>query len=340
MKIFFQILTSFALAYWPILVMTSVMIFDAPGSTDNKQAILMALTVVFLPMILGLLYYIFNQTFWGISPKVFLIITIVVPILASLLFGYPKLLLNNMKGVSSNGYFVKEDKVYYEGNLIEAKPTNFEVVDEFRIYARDSVSVYFRGRRIEGADPKNFRLAFEASQYYRDDQSIYYEGKVLPGSDAATFERLKRADQPSIYYKDKNSVYWFGRKLEGIKADSVKVLSEEYLVDNESVFYYEKKIVGADPVTFAVYPDEGSFAKDKKAFYFQDVAYPEVDSATIEFLERGYAKDKSKVYYRDGRVLTVVAGANAASFKVTNWDQKTESEATDGTKYFVEGKAK
>lgn len=340
MKIFFQILTSFALAYWPILLMTSVMIFDAPRSTDNKQAILMALAVVFLPMILGLLYFFFNQTFWGISPKIFLIITVVVPILASLLFGYPKLLLNNMKGVSSNGYFVKDDKVYFEGNLIEAKPTNFEVVDEFKDYAKDAASVYFRGRRIDGADPKTFKTVFESSQYFRDDKSVYFKGKALPGSDAATFVKLKIADQTSTYYKDKNSVYWFGRKIEGLKPDSTKVLSETYLVDSDSVFYFEKKIVGADPASFAVFPDQESLAKDKRALYFRDVAYPEVDLVTIEFLERGYVKDKSKVYYRDGNVLTVVAGANAAGFKVTNWDQKTESEATDGTKYFLEGKAK
>lgn len=309
MKLFFNIVTSFALAYWPILVMTSVMIFDSPGSTDNRRAILMALTVVFMPMILGVLYFIFDQTFWGVKPRTFLLITIIVPVLAALLFGYPKLLLNSVKGISSNGYFVKEDKVYYEGKLIEAKPTGFETLDEFKTYARDAEGVYFRGRRIEGAD-------------------------------ASTFSEIKKEDLGTSYFKDKNFVYRLGKKIEGLKPVSVKVLNEMYLVDNDSVFYFQNKIAGADPGSFRVFADQESWGKDKNTVYFQNVAYPEVDPATLEFLERGYAKDKSKVYYREGNVLNIVAAANAATFKVTNWDQKTESEATDGTKYFLQGKAK
>lgn len=150
MKMFIQIVTSLILAYWPILVMTSVMIFDAPGSTNNRSAIYTALAVVFVPMILGFLYFIFDQTFWGIKPRNFLIVTIVVPILTSLLFGYPKLLLNNFKGISSNGYFLKEDKLYYNGSLISDATTGFEVIDEVNDYALHSQGVYFRGQPVEG----------------------------------------------------------------------------------------------------------------------------------------------------------------------------------------------
>jgi len=342
MKMFFNIITTFILAYWPILMLTSVMIFDAPNSTDNRGAILTALTIVFLPTIIAFLFFAFNQNFWSLKPKYFLMGSLVVSILAGLLFGYPKLLVNSLKGVSSNGYFIKENKVYYEGNLIDAKAAGFETIDEFQIYGRDTDGVYFRGRRIEEADPKSFKSAFGDSRYYQDAKNIYYEGKILAGSDAASFERLKLPDgNPSSYFKDKNSVYWFGKKMSDVLAASVKVLSESYIVDAQNVFYYQNRIAGADSSSFAIIQDDqGSWSKDKKSVYYKEVAYPEVDPSTLEVLERSYAKDKSKVYYFNGEKLTEVVGANAKSFKVTNWDQKTESEATDGTHFYVQGQAK
>lgn len=338
---FFNILTTFVLAYWPILLLTSVMIFDAPNSTDNRTAILMALTVVFLPSIIAFIYFGFNQTFWHLKPKYFLTGAVVVSVLAGLLFGYPKLLINNLKGISSNGYFIKDDKVFYEGDLIEAKPAGFETIDEFQIYARDSEAVYFRGKRIEQADPKSFKMVFDDSSYYRDDKNIFFDGKILEGSDASSFTRLLRPDgKPSSYFKDKNFVYWFGRKRPEVQASSVKVISEAYLADAENVFYFKDKIVGANPATFVEIPNQESWGKDDKTVYYRDSAYPQLDMASLEILERGYAKDKSKVYYVNDNKLIEVVGANPSTFQVTHWDQKTESEATDGVRYYLEGKAK
>ncbi|MBY0413433.1 MAG: DKNYY domain-containing protein [Bdellovibrionales bacterium] len=340
MKIFIQIVTSFVFAYWPILMMTSVMIFDSPGSTDNKKAILLALSLAFIPVLIGLLYFFFNQTFWGIKPKTLLIITIIVSVLGSLLFGYPKLLLNNSKGISSNGYFIKEDKVYYEGDLTEAKAFKFEAIDQFQIYARDAEAVYFRGKKIPEAIASSFKAVLPQSSYFTDNANIFYEGKKLVGVDASTFIQLKRDEIPTTYFKDKNAVYWFGKKIEGLKADSVKSLNESYIVDADSVFYLYTKISGADPATFVVFQDQDSWAKDSKAVYFREMRYPNIDASTLEILSRGYAKDKSKVYYLDGKDMIVVEGANPINFKVTNWDAQTKSEATDGAHFYLEGKAK
>lgn len=341
MKMFFNIVTTFILAYWPILMMTSVMIFDAPDSTDNRSAILTALTIVFIPTLLALLYFLFKQSFWSMSPKTFLLGAMVVSVAAGLLFGYPKLLINNLKGVSSNGYFVKDGQVYYEGNTIEAKSVGFETIDEFQIYARDNESVFFRGKKIDSAIPKTFKSAFGDSRYYEDGQHIFYEGQIQKDTDVSTFVRMNLPDgKSSSFYKDKNCVYWFGKKISGLQPDSVKVLSETYLVDSQSVFYFQNKIEGANPNRFVVIQDQSDWGKDDKAVYGRDKAYSNIDPASFEVLERSYVKDKSKVYYNDSGSLVEVVGANPKTFTVTNWDPKTESEATDGARYYLQGKAK
>lgn len=342
MKIFIQIVATFFLGYWPILVMTSVMLFDAPGSVNNLTAILWALAVVFCPVIIGVLFYIFGQTFWGLSPRHFLLATIIVPILASFVFGYPKLLLNRSKGISSDGYFVKDDKVYYDGKLIEAKPPGFEVVDKYKIYARDADHVFFRGKILADVDAKTFRDALATpTSYYADSKSVIFDGRSLAGSDPESFVQLKSPDgEPTTFFKDKNSVYWIGQKITGLQASTVKALSQSYLSDAAHVFYIQKQVAGADAASFVSLAEYESWGKDKNSLFYQEVAHPEIDITSFQILERGYIKDKSKVFYREGATVTVVIDANPATFKVTNWDAATKSEATDGMHYFVEGKKK
>ncbi|MFN9066191.1 MAG: hypothetical protein ACK5V3_03110, partial [Bdellovibrionales bacterium] len=69
MKIFIQIVISFFLAWWPIVVLTSVMMFGAPGSTNDAKNLKLVILVIFYPAAIGLALYLFKFVLWGIPPK-------------------------------------------------------------------------------------------------------------------------------------------------------------------------------------------------------------------------------------------------------------------------------
>jgi hypothetical protein len=190
MKILLQLVMTLILAFWPVAVLTSVMLFDAPGSADRLQPILMALVIIFYPMILGITFYFFNFSLWTIPPKTLLIITTVLPILALLLSDYPKLLMNSVKGIPSEGYAVKGEVVYYSGDAIPADSRSFQVIQkDFNFFARDKDHVYYLGRVINEAQPESFQIL--ENGYVKDKAHVFFPKDrtyvLVEGARAETF---------------------------------------------------------------------------------------------------------------------------------------------------------
>ena len=93
-----------------------------------------------------------------------------------------------------NPYMTKGNKVYYKDieneemllNGVNSK--DFENISysketcEYRDYGKDKENVYFKNKKIEGADPKSFTMLKQG--YYKDKRYIYFNGKRLKDSDS------------------------------------------------------------------------------------------------------------------------------------------------------------
>lgn len=158
MRIAFQVFLSFLLAYWPILAMTSVMLFAAPGSTDNSRLLLIAMAALLYPALITGLLHVFKFKLWGLPSEWVFYVSLAVCLGGMWLFEYPQLYLNTLRGITNNGYAVIKSHVYHNGQKIEADVATFEVLPtRILAYGRDQQSVYFGGKPIPGVDPKAFR---------------------------------------------------------------------------------------------------------------------------------------------------------------------------------------
>ena len=69
-----QIFFSLALLAWPMLVLMSAMIFDAPGSRTSVGNVLFMLLIFFYPVIIGLIAYFLDWRLFFLSPKYLLLL--------------------------------------------------------------------------------------------------------------------------------------------------------------------------------------------------------------------------------------------------------------------------
>ena len=70
-------------------------------------------------------------------------------------------------------------------------------------YTKDSWSVYYRGRKVEGASASSF--ADLGGGYGKDNWTVFYEGRKLEGASAMSFEYKGRG-----YGKDNWNTYFRG----------------------------------------------------------------------------------------------------------------------------------
>lgn len=193
MRIFFQIVISIILAYWPVFSMTSVMLFAAPGSTDNARLLLIAMGAMLYPALITGVLHIFKFHLWGLPSNWVFLGSLLICLGGIALFGYPRLYLNTVRGISNNGYTVKESKVYFAGKAMKADAKSFQIVGgNFPYYAKDESQVYHESKPIPGVSPAQFRLltrseslpeGIAADADATDGTSYFRFGKILkPGS--------------------------------------------------------------------------------------------------------------------------------------------------------------
>jgi hypothetical protein len=339
-----QIFITGLLLFWPMVLFISVMMFDAPGSTEEIGNIVFALAVVFYPVLIGLGVFLFNFPLWKIPPKYVLAATLVVPALGAFLFGYPHMLKTRLAGLPTRGYFVKEAKVYHAGRRVEADAATFKPFSEEEglgrsDYARDNQKVFVRGKPIPGADPATFHFLGESHRYQADKDRVYHEGKVLDGADVATFAMMRTPDnKPTEFYRDRRNVYFIGRALPLVKGAEARLVGLNHVADGQNAVYYNQPLAGADVNTLRVHPEDESIAMDRATVYYEGVPVPRADPATFQPLERSYAKDARRVYFLRRPAPWVIDGADAASFAVTMYDPATKSEAKDKMGYYLTGK--
>ena len=114
-------------------------------------------------------------------------------------------------------------------------------------HAKDSRSVYFRGRTIKGADPTTFRNLDR--EFWCDDRAVYWGSAAIEGADPKAFVKLS-----SGWAKD--AQHYYSTYVAGLVVDcdyaSLEFLSKAwtYAQDKSRVYWCGLAIPGADPKTF------------------------------------------------------------------------------------------
>ncbi len=347
MRIFIQIVISLLLAWWPIVALTSVMMFGGPNAGNDPKLLRMAIAVILYPAVIGLALYFFKFSLWGIAPKWLLIATIAVPIVGVFVLDYPRMLMNANAGIPNSGYFKNETSVYHDGQKIAADPGTFQVLDiestrksqNQAYYAKDASHVFLHGKLIKGADPSSFEILSSSNwNYSQDSKNVFYDGKLIEGIDRASFSKVPRGVDDEQYFTDGVSLVYFGKVIGKTDRESIESLGNSYAKDRTQVFYMDKPIENADPASFKII-DQSSYSSDKSRVYFWHIVVPQAKPEHFQVLERGYSKDDNRVYHQHSiEKIDIVEGAIAADFKVTLYDEQRGSEAFDGRTYFMNGK--
>jgi hypothetical protein len=345
MKLLVQIPAGFLLLLWPMAVMMSPMAFGAPGSTSNRSILLPLVSIVFYPVLIGVTFFVLNWSFLFFSPRVFLLLSIALPVSAFLLFGYPRIVFNMYRGVGSDGYFAKPNAVYFRGVALDgADPRSFVIDEVDSAYARDRAHVYYLGEPVSGADAASFAAVggnAPSTAYRRDHKRVFYLGKAVAAADPETF----RALEDSAYAQDRAHVFYQGELVRGADAATFVLLDAAFARDKTGLYFLGTAILpGVDIGSFELLPG-ASFARDKHKVYALPSGsfasaheVPGADRATFTPLSRAYAKDVNHVYYPVDQRAAAIPNADAATFTVSEWDEASGSEAHDKRHFYLQGK--
>lgn len=361
MTIIVNIAYTFLLLMWGGMIMMSPMMIAAHGFRDSKSSIIIAMVMIGSPALAFGLLRLLGYPYFGINAGYWALGTAMLSGLIILIYGLPSMLLNLQEGVPNSGYFTKGEAVYLDGRRIkEADAATFEVLTLDEYYAKDQTHVFFHGKVVVGANPKTFAAVkppVDASEphassdrsplYWRDAQHVYFNGKPMEGAEATSFVHFS-----GPYSKDSNRVYYQERIVEGAIPEKFRIIhTEGVATDDNAVFIYGKRSKQAiDLESFKVVEGENdTFYKDKNNVYVlrfhQEDPLAKVEGAdplTFRPLERNYAVDKDHVYFygysgRNKQTLTRLEGVTPEDFRV-GYDEATDSEATDGRRFFMYGK--
>lgn len=347
-------LSVFLLAYWPVLAVVSVMMFGAPGATNDKARVRNVILQLYYPLLIAGMYWLNGSSLFGISGKKLFLLNAVVVSLGIYALGYFHLAGNLLRGINNEGYSVVGDKAYYHAKLIEGVDTqSFQPAEgETGIllqsgYYLDQHRVYFRGIAIPGLDPRSFRQMDvpnpygRSGEYWRDDQVVVHGGQILEGSDPGDVEILH-----VNYVRSGNNIYYNDHRLSGADVATFAVITDVLAKDQSRIYYGQNAILpGADAASFQLADPRQStdIAVDKEYVYFIPTAagsrmLESVDGETLEILDEGtYVKDKHAVYHLTGRDIVRIPDADPTSFRTVRYSEQTPWHATDGVHFWRNG---
>lgn len=352
MQIFVNIAVTFVLSFWPVMFMMSPMMFDAPGSVNDKNAIVNLMLVMCYPVGLFFILGITGIHYFGISGYKLAAASTVIIAFAFSIFGYYGLLLNAIKGIASSGYSVVVDKVYFDGKPIQGVDSQtfiFPAADKMRsaysYYARDKQHLYYRGKVVKDALAEDIHeVENSRGLYWHNNKQVLYDDKVLHGATPENFSPYKdftgwaRSDTGHEF-----NVFSYGKQLPTVDGESFAPLNDFYARDKNKIFFKDELILpGADAASFRLL-SEHDFARDKNHVYYLSSKQPfiigDADPASFEVFDRGYAKDKNNIFHvKQFAMVEKLGQADVASFEVTEYDEANRSEARDAKHYYFDGK--
>ncbi len=352
MQIFINILTSLILLFWPIMVMMSPMMFDAPGSDNDKSNFINLMVVLSYPIALFLFLGVFGQRYLGFNSFVLAVISAI--IIASLfsLFGFFDRLSNLTKGIANTGYSVVDSTVYHNGKPLEgADAGTFVAVEDDAFiytasdYATDKHHLYYNGKAVEGVTVNNLRKEIiDRDIYWFNDTQVIHQDRIIPGANPDDFHTFENFSGWSYSSTNGQTIFYsYDQPLPAVNKDSFTPLNDFFAKDNRQIFEKEKPILPeADAASFNLLEDH-DFARDKDNIYYlatkNPFAIPNADVNTFQILGRGYLKDKNHIYLvHQYQSIETLHQVDVPTFEVTQYDESTKSEARDKNHFYYDGK--
>ncbi|MCE9688260.1 DKNYY domain-containing protein [Shewanella sp. AS16] len=354
MKMFLNIVVTLFILFWPIVIMMSPMMFDAPGSEDSKSAVFGAVVFLSYPVGLFLLLGLFGVKYFGMNSFILALVSAVIIFFVFSVFGYSSMVVNLAKGISNGGYSVVGETVYYNakpivgadaGTFKAYKKEDYEYERTAPQYAADKDHFYYSGKRVEGVSLSNLEgrvIAYEL--YWLNDTQVVQGDKILEAANPLTFNGYDGfSGWTYSKAREGDTVYSYNVPLQSVDFASFKPLSDGLGKDKNQIFKRDKVILSAaDPETFELLSSQ-EFARDKDHVYYMLTENPfaidGADPETFAELGRNYLKDKNNIYYVEMyESVNRLEDADVNSFQVTAYDEKTESEAKDNKHYYFHGK--
>ena len=135
-------------------------------------------------------------------------------------------------------------KVYFNTEEIpEADPHTFKSLRYFNdLYHKDKNYLYYRGKRVEGADVQSIRPSYSLSEVVADKNNTYYKGKVFTYKGESLTQltsNIFKTPHYALIFKNNRDTYEdeFVELPAYVDIHSLKGLSETYAMDRKNVYY-------------------------------------------------------------------------------------------------------
>lgn len=339
--------------FWPFIFMMSPMMFDAPGSENDKSSVISALLFLSYPIVISLVLWMFGGNYFGVNGFTLTIISTAVIVLGFTVFGYFGMLSNLAKGIANSGYSIANSEVYYDGNRIDDADSESFVVLEGEGYsynnlwhAKDKNYLYYSGVIVQGANTENLKpvKVYDDTYWLNSTQVIYGDG-ILPGANPDQFSGFEGIGLRGWTYSIRDEqyfVYFYGKRLPDVDRDSFTPLSEFFAKDKHHIFEKDQAILpDADAESFELFEDH-SFGSDKNRIYYlahtQPFSIKDIDKESFEILGWNYLGDKNHIYLiHQYKSIEKLDQIDVASFEVTAYDELTRSHARDKNHFYYDG---
>ena len=134
-------------------------------------------------------------------------------------------------------------KVYFNTEEIpEADPHTFKSMRYFNdLYHKDKNYLYYRGKRLEGADVQSIRPSYSLSEVVADKNNTYYKGKVFTYKGESLTQltsNIFKTPHYALIFKNNKDTYEdeFVELPDFVDVHSLKGLSETYAMDKKNVY--------------------------------------------------------------------------------------------------------
>ena len=135
-------------------------------------------------------------------------------------------------------------KVYLNTEEIpEADPHTFKSMRYFNdLYHKDKNYLYYRGKRVEGADVQSIRPSYSLSEVVADKNNTYYKGEVFTYKGESLTQltsNIFKTPHYALIFKNNRDTYddEFVELPAYVDVHSLKGLSETYAMDKKNVYY-------------------------------------------------------------------------------------------------------
>ena len=309
-----NILVTFALMFWPMTWVVSVMGMGGPGASNSLSWIIQLLIMLSYPIWIFTWLIWSGKSFWGASPSYFLIGFLV--IFTVLNAGMIRYAYNLVRGIQNSGYSVANNAAYFNAKPIaEADATSFDMFKGdlgyiFRNHAWDNQHVYYQGRVVEGVQGGPLEALNDLSRsrdYVASGEVVIYGDTVLPGCIRSKLEFFDEFQRP-------------------------------WARCGEKIYHGGALVKGADAQSFT--PLNSWLAHDKYRFYVRtEVTDTIADASSFRRIDNGYYKDDHRVFYLPDSEIYEVEGADVSTFEVvTEINDDIRSDSRDAHFFYYNGK--